>query len=97
MGSVIPHLYQLCVIMCSIGLCHCYRISVWHYRQRVNPTLLNCIIICSNMGLGYCSLIGVKILICHQKKDVLLLEYGSSTSDFCVLCPCEETAKIIDI
>jgi hypothetical protein len=85
------------VLLCTVLVYATVTEFLFGIIDRVNPTLLNCIIICSNMGLGYCSLIGVKILICHQKKDVLLLEYGSSTSDFCVLCPCEETAKIIDI
>ena len=53
-------IYQLCVIMYSIVLCHCYRISVWCCRQRVNPTLLTCVLICSNVGICYCLLTGVK-------------------------------------
>ena len=28
-----PHLYQLCVVIYSVVLCNCYRISVWHSRQ----------------------------------------------------------------
>lgn len=92
MGNLIPLLYQLCVIMYSIVLWHCHRISVWHWQQRVNPTLLTCIIICRNVRICYCFLIGVKWhrSILHQKKEVLLLEYGSSASDLSVLClPCK--------
>ena len=51
MGIVNPHLYQLCVIMCSIVLCHCFRISVWCSRQRVKRTLLAYISVCSNVGI----------------------------------------------
>jgi hypothetical protein len=59
-GNVIPHLYQLYVIMYSIVLCHSYRICVWHSRQTVNPTLLTYILVRCNVGICYCFLTGVK-------------------------------------
>jgi hypothetical protein len=60
--------YQLCVIMYNIVIFHSYWISVWHNIQRVNPTLLNCITVCSNVGICYCFSIGVKW---HHQTDWL--------------------------
>jgi hypothetical protein len=53
-GNVIPHLYQLYVIMYGIVLCQCYRICVWHSGQTVNPTLLTYILVCCNVGICCC-------------------------------------------
>jgi len=59
--------------------------------QRVNPVLVTCIVICSNVGMCYCLLTGVKMhcwkgLILHLTNDVAFLDIGSSITDLVVVC-----------
>jgi len=56
--------FHVCInsmlIFSSVVLCSQYRISLWHCREKVNPTLVTCIIMCSNVRICYCFLIGEK-------------------------------------
>jgi len=90
MAHVTPHPYENCVVLFIVVLCCSYRILICSSKggewQRANPVLVTCGIICSNLGIWYILLTGVKMhqwrdWFFHQRKDAALLGSGSSTAD----------------